>query len=299
MKKIALTLIIFSIVGFLKAQEFNRSAVLNLVEALSHDSLQGRFIGTIASLKAQKIISDNYKKFNLKNFSKYKSFQHRFKWKNYEGINLIGYFEGKKWPQKYIAISAHYDHIGIKNGMIYNGADDNASGVGGLVALMDYFSNNPPDHSIVFAAFDGEEVDLTGSQAFVKDLPVAKEAILLNVNLDMISRSDKKELYVCGTGSYPFLKKCLDQVSSGSVNFKLGHDGFTKTNKTEDWTFSSDHGSFHAENIPFLYFGVEDHEDYHKSTDDFQKIDKEFYISVIQLIIRSVDVLDKKLSVDQ
>ena len=85
-------------------------------------------------------------------------------------------------------MSAHYDHIGVRNGQVFNGADDNASGTAALFALGKYFSEHRPEHTVIFAAFDAEEAGEWGSKSFVKQPPVPAASIVVNINMDMIAR---------------------------------------------------------------------------------------------------------------
>ena len=103
-------------------------------------------------------------------------------------------------------VSAHYDHLGIRDGVVYPGADDNASGVAVILEVAAYCQKNPFRRSIVFAAFDAEEGGLQGARVFVATPPVPKERIALNVNLDMVSRSDKREIFIAGTYHTPALE---------------------------------------------------------------------------------------------
>ena len=145
--------------------------------------------------------------------------------------------------------------MGIRVGKIYDGADDNASGTSALFALASYFKKNRPDHSMIFVAFDAEEMGLQGARHFVGNLPVPKESILLNVNMDMLSRSDKGELYASGSFHYPQLRPSLERAQKKSkVKLLLGHDD-PKLGR-DDWTNQSDHEAFHTAKIPFVYFGV-------------------------------------------
>ena len=108
---------------------------------------------------------------------------------------------------------------------MFPGADDNASGVAVLLELAAYCRNNPFRRSIVFAAFDAEEGGLSGARAFVAKPPIAKDRIALNVNLDMVSRSDKREIYIAGTYHTPDLKAPLEQVAkTARVKVLFGHD---------------------------------------------------------------------------
>jgi Zn-dependent M28 family amino/carboxypeptidase len=210
------------------------------------------------------------------------------------GHNVMGIIRGSKYPDSYIAITAHYDHLGIRDGVIYYGADDNASGSANLLTLMEYFKKNQPKHSLLFVAFDAEEKGLLGSRYFVDNLPVPPSSILMDVNMDMISRNDKNEIYATGIFPYPFLKKYVDTAQLLSpVNIRFGHDDPSKGGQ-QDWTTQSDHYPFHQKKIPFLYFGVEDHADYHKPSDTFDKIDKSFYYQVSSMIANTILVIDRQ-----
>jgi Zn-dependent M28 family amino/carboxypeptidase len=209
-----------------------------------------------------------------------------------EGVNFVGVIKGSKFPDKYIMVTAHYDHVGIRDGKIYNGADDNASGTAALFALGSHFKKNRPEHSMIFVAFDAEEMGLQGARYFVGNLPVPKESILLNVNMDMLSRNDKGELYASGSFHYPQLRPALESAQKkAKVKLMLGHDD-PKLGR-DDWTGQSDHGAFHAAKIPFIYFGVEDHPDYHRHSDDFSNIQPEFYVGAVETVIGAIKELDK------
>ena len=135
---------------------------------------------------------------------------------------------------------------------------------------------------------------LQGARHFVGNLPVPKDSILLNVNMDMLARNDKGELYAAGTFHYPHLRPALEKAQKkAKVKLLLGHDD-PKLGR-DDWTKQSDHGAFHAAKIPFIYFGVEDHTDYHKPTDDFANIHPEFYVRAVETILKAARTLDKEL----
>ena len=301
MRKILPLLILVGFSFNVYSQEFNEQDVLKYVKILSHDFLEGRKTGTKGNEMARKLIEEHYKKHKLKNFNINNTYTHPFAYNNdKEGKNVLGYIPGVKNQDQFIVMSAHYDHLGkTEDGRIYHGADDNASGVGGLLAAIEYFSANPPENSILFAAFDAEELGLQGSRAFVNNPPVTLDKVLVDINMDMIGRNAQKELYACGTRYYPFLKKYIDGCCTNIEGVKLlfGHDSPAKSNPSNDWTEASDHGPFHQKKIPFIYFGVEDHEDYHKPTDEFDKIDRSFYLSSVRLVISAARAFDKN-SVD-
>ena len=269
--------------------------LLRDIEFLSADDMEGRSADRPAMGKARDYVEKRFRESGLQPFDG--SYKREFeikqsgKTETLRGVNFVGQIKGKKLADKYIVITAHYDHEGIVDGEIYNGADDNASGTAALFAIAAYFKKHQPDHSLIFAAFDAEERGLQGSKHFVANLPVKKESIMLNINMDMISRNDKGELYAAGAFHYPKLKSTLLAVQKKApVKLTLGHDD-PKLGR-DDWTNQSDHASFHREKIPFIYFGVEDHKDYHRPTDDFANIQPEFYVRAVETIIETIRAFD-------
>ncbi|MCR8666986.1 M28 family peptidase [Aestuariibaculum sp. M13] len=273
---------------------FFEETLLKNVENLSSDAFEGRRTGTRGGIKARRYIIHEFQKLGVQPLlkSKYEQpFSFDFKGTYYEAANVLGLIKGEKYPDKYIVVSAHYDHEGIKQGVIYNGADDNASGVGALFSFAEYFKYHAPQYSIILAAFDGEELGLQGAKYFVNNSKVPLKKIVFNINMDMISRSDKNELFAVGTSHYPFLRSVIKGIKTPE-NFKLsmGHD---EGNWKEDWTHASDHAPFHKQGIPFLYFGVEDHSDYHEPTDDYENIQPAFYTNAVKVIISVFEKLDQ------
>jgi Zn-dependent M28 family amino/carboxypeptidase len=277
-----------------KSQLFDADALLERVRFLSIDSLEGRRTGEKGGLIARDYVVSQFKKNGisplLSVYTQPFSFEGRRDKKTYEGANVLGLIKGTEHPEKYIVISAHYDHVGVNNGEIYNGADDDASGTSAIIAIAEYLQNNPPKHSVIIAAFDAEEMGLRGAAHFLEANTIPKEQIALDINLDMVGRNDNNELYVVGTNLYKQLQPAITDLELPE-NFKLsvGHDGL---DGKDNWVSSSDHGPFHRQEIPFLYFGVEDHKDYHKPTDDFEFIQPEFYAKAVAVIISVLERID-------
>jgi Zn-dependent M28 family amino/carboxypeptidase len=212
------------------------------------------------------------------------------------GANVVGYIPGTGHPERYIVVTAHFDHLGVRNGQIFHGADDNASGTAGMMAAAAYFAAHRPRHSILFVAFDAEEWGMGGSRTFVARPPVPRERMVLNVNLDMISRSEANELYAAGTYHTPALRAPLERAAAGApIALRFGHDD-PALGRDQDWTHQSDHYAFHQAGIPFVYFGVEDHPDYHRPTDVVENIDPVFHARAVDLVIRSIEALDRSLA---
>lgn len=287
----------------LRSKLFNAEQLLRDVETLASEAMAGRKAGTAGGAKARDYVALRFKQSGLKFYtaSPLQTFTFTYPKESAEqqGANVVGYIKGKTFPASHIVVTAHYDHLGVRNGEIYNGADDNASGVAALFAIGAYFSKHRPAHSIILVAFDAEEESGEGARKFVAAPPVNVQSIVLNVNLDMISHNDQNELYAAGTYHYPFLKPYLQKVAaSAPVKLLFGHDS-PDLPPVQNWTTQSDHFAFHRVKIPFIYFGVEDHKDYHRPTDDFENINQSFYVRAVETIIESVKTLDGNLQAIQ
>ncbi|WP_256009475.1 M28 family peptidase [Desertivirga xinjiangensis] len=260
------------------------------LKELSSDKYQGRKMGSAGSQMAASYISERFAEIGLKSFNN--SYRHKFSNLKAQGTNVLGYIEGKK-KNEVIVISAHFDHIGIIDGKIYNGADDNASGVAVLLSLAKYFAAHKPQQTLIFAAFDGEEAGFLGARYFVAHPPLSLNKVILNINMDMVSRADNGKLYAAGAYHYPNLKKYLTSTNK-TISLIAGHDD-PKLGKN-DWTKQSDHYAFLEKGIPFIYFGVEDHSDYHSNTDDFERIDTSRFLNCAAIIQEVVLKIDAGLS---
>ncbi len=293
---IVLSLIAFfiSIPTYAQLDLLDSEFMLEDLRKLSHDAAEGRKSGTKGAEAARRFIIKQMSDMRAK--SLVKDYRHDFTFVNkgdtIEAFNIISYIKGKS--DKAFLITAHYDHLGVINGEVYNGADDNASGVAAMLAMIEFFKANTPEHTMVFAALDGEEMGLQGAKAFLKDERIPQEAIVLNINMDMIGINDKNELYVAGTHHNPSLKPFLEELSFEPLQLKFGHD--TPDLGSDDWTLQSDHGVFHKAGMPFLYFGVEDHQHYHKPTDDFENINQMFFVRSAHAILECILSLDANLN---
>jgi aminopeptidase-like protein len=279
--------------GSVKEAKTVNSQLLKDVEILSSDEYEGRKSGTKGSEMSRAYLTKRLKEIGVTPLPSLGAYEQNFEIKGRnsvtKGVNLVSYVKGK--TDDVIVISAHYDHIGVIKNEVYNGADDNASGVGALLSFAKYFKEHQPNNTLIFVLFDAEEMGLQGAKAFVANPPVALEKIKLNINMDMISHNDKGELYAVGTFKYPQLKKYLI-TTNPNIKLMLGHDDPKLGH--DDWTNQSDQGAFNAKNIPFIYFGVEDHVDYHKATDEFKNINQEFYVNAVSVILEVLLNIDKQ-----
>ena len=192
-----------------------------------------------------------------------------------KSVNVGGIVKAtnNKFPGEYLVIGAHFDHLGwggqnslyMGEPSIHNGADDNASGTTGLLELAEKFSSikDKIDRDIVFIAFSGEELGLLGSSYVVNNFPLPIENDITMINMDMIGRlNDKKDLIVYGTGTSSKWKNILDDKNEYDFNLTFNDEGFGP----------SDHSSFYGKKIPVLFFFTGTHTDYHKPSDDADKI---------------------------
>ncbi len=270
---------------------------LEIVEVLAADSMQGRRSGTGGNAMARAFLETEMAARGLRPHAE--SYEHRFSFagregETVEGVNLIARIPGTLGSGPVLVVTAHYDHVGTRGEDIYNGADDNASGVAGTLAVADHFMANPPLHDVVIALLDAEEMGLQGARAFLADGIVEPGRIGLNVNFDMLSKNDRNELYAAGAFHTPALEPLLLAIADDApVMLKLGHDD--PALGPDDWTNQSDHGPFHAAGVPFVYFGVEDHPEYHQPTDVYETIPQDFFLRAVDTVVMATDRLDKQL----
>ena len=275
-------------------------ALMSHVSVLAADSMRGRLSGSPEAAETRAYIARQFGRAGLQRVGV--SFEHPTEITSprdssvRRATNIVGLVRGRAHRDQYIVVTAHYDHVGVRNGEIYNGADDNASGTGALIEMARWFAAHPPQSSILFVALDYEEGGLNGARGFVAHPPVPLSQIVLNVNMDMVGRNARNELFASGTSHYPFLRPYLDSAAArSSITLRFGHDD-PNGPRTDDWTTQSDHYAFHTANIPFVYFGVEDHPDYHRPTDDVERLMPTFYAGAVNTILDALRVFDRNLA---
>lgn len=264
------------------------------VRVLSSDAMQGRGIGTEGSIDARLYILMRMRELGLEPVDQEFTFQNR-KGEDVEGANLMAKIAGTEPGGRAMVVTAHYDHLGVRDGQIYNGADDNASGVAGALAVAQAFRERPPKHDIWIVFLDGEESGLRGARAFVETPPVPLPLIALNINFDMLSKNAKGELYAAGGSANPWVKAQLEALVPGApVSLRLGHDT-GPDDSFDNWTYQSDHGAFARAGVTWVYFGVEDHPEYHKPTDDFVTVPQAFFRRAVDTVVLAVRRFDDQL----
>ncbi|MBD3275120.1 MAG: M20/M25/M40 family metallo-hydrolase [Candidatus Marinimicrobia bacterium] len=192
--------------------------------------------------------------------------------------NVVGIHEGAnpKLRDNYVILTAHYDHMGaIGDSIIYHGADDNASGTAGVLAVARAFAQNPvkPERSVIFALLSAEELGLLGSQYFTDNPPVELDSITANVNMDMIGRNARDSIFVIGSNMLSWDLHNISEIARHHVR-KMHFD--FKYNDVDDpqrLYYRSDHYNFAKYDIPSLFFFSGLHEDYHRPTDTTEKVD--------------------------
>lgn len=299
MKKLCCRLILSCIGYFCCIQSYAFEAeplLLQDIKVLSDDQMQGRKTGQPGAALARDYITQRFKQLELRsftdNFSQPFSYASGFSQK--QGINLLGWIKGCSYPDLFIVVTAHYDHLGMTGRSAYNGADDNASGVATMLALAHKFQQQCPAYSYIFVATDAEENGLFGAKALVKQAPVPLDQIVLNLNLDMLSRGEKKNLlYLYGARSLPGVSDYVKQQSF-ALKLKLRRQGKAQGQSGTDWANASDHAAFRKAGIPFLYFGVDPHADYHSVKDDWQKINPDFLQAMFVTLSQVVFWLDQQ-----
>ena len=200
---------------------------------------------------------------------------------------------------EYVVIGAHFDHLGRSaigamdpeaKDVIRNGADDNASGTAAVLELARLFAAQPARRSIVVASFSGEELGLLGSQWFVEHAPVPLDRVVAMVNFDMVGRLKNDKLIVYGVATATELGDILDRANvEPRLDLRAVGDGYGP----------SDQSSFYAKGIPVLHFFTDLHEDYHRASDDADKIDsigEARVVAIAERVVRAIGDRDARLT---
>jgi hypothetical protein len=207
--------------------------------------------------------------------------------------NVIGLLPGRDpvLRNETVVVGAHYDHLGLggfgsldadSTGQVHNGADDNASGAAMLIRIAERLARNPPPRTVLFLAFSGEELGLLGSAHYVKNPVYPLSTTMAMINLDMVGRLRNKRLIVYGTGTAREFPALID-----SLNWHAGFD----LKAQGDGYGPSDQSSFYAAGRPVLHIFTDLHEDYHRTTDDWEKINLDGFEQVADFTLGLVTAL--------
>ncbi len=303
----------FSVIGSVNAKcqlqtnwgSLPASQLLADLATLSSKHMAGRKTGSRGSAKAQQYLISRFAEMGLVPFSEHSDYMQSFFYpkanSNKQAHNIVGWLPGKAFKQRYIVVTAHYDHLGKRGRKIFFGADDNASGVTVMLALARQVAKSGGlAHSMIFVATDAEEKGLYGAKAFIRLWPFAKQTIKANLNLDMLAQGGRrKRLYATHTRKSKALAAVVNQVAEQAplclVNGhrKSQHLGFSQPRI--NWRLASDHGAFLKAGVPFIFLGVGVHNDYHTVQDRYENIDPDFFLAAAETawqVLQAVDSAD-------
>lgn len=276
--------------GFIATERLYRH-----IEILSSDSMKGRGTGTAEELLAADYISKQFASMKLspmgENNTWFQEFDfqvssHGAKGRSGKARNVVAYLDNG--AERTIVIGGHYDHLGLgddggsldahSQGQIHNGADDNASGTAGVLELAALYTGNSEKEAFnfLFICFSGEELGLFGSNYFCEHPTIDLKKVQCMINMDMIGRLNKEKpaLTVSGTGTAAEFIPILERFRSKAMDLQLDSAGVGP----------SDHTSFYNKQVPALHFFTGTHTDYHKPSDDVDKINAQGTEAVLTLI---------------
>ncbi|GIU37607.1 M28 family peptidase [Shewanella schlegeliana] len=260
------------------------------LHALSSARLQGRKTGTEGAALTREFLQQRFEQVGLLPWQdQYRHpFSYRRSFRDRVGINMVGMLPAEQETQSWRVIIAHYDHLGGSDRRYYPGADDNASGIAGLLQLAQFAKDQGSKVNLLFVATDAEEPGLYGGYALVDTLKLASttpniEQVELVINLDMIGRPDRTgAIYIEGArrfDSFSEMRKSIRQDNQICIRTQQPK-AFDGSVISIDFLRASDHYPFHQAGIPWLYFGVPIHRDYHQPTDTADKVDVNFLAAV-------------------
>ncbi len=293
---------LLALAGTLSSQTIKQGDIKKHIKYLASDKLQGRGTSSEGEKMAAEYIAAQFKKGGLTAFnnSYLKEFKYKYNPNKHDtstkdiaekkAVNVVGFLDNKA-PHT-IVIGAHYDHLGLGHdhnsldanptGKIHNGADDNASGTAGVIALANYFSTNKTTepYNFLFVCFSGEELGLLGSKKYVENPDIDLKTINYMINMDMIGRlnDSTNKLMIYGVGTSPVWVPLIDSIQS---RFKIVKDS--------SGIGPSDQTSFYLKDIPVLHYFSGQHSDYHKPSDDLDKINFKGEVDILNYIITTIE----------
>ena len=287
MRKITFAIVL---IGFLaQAQQkpaISESDVIRIETELASDAMEGRAIFTPGIERASKFIEAEFQNAGLSFYQDLKNFRQEFKKKGKDANNVIGVLPGKSKADEFVVFSAHYDHLGIKKGgkdIIYNGANDDASGVTAVIALAKYFKElNDNERTIIFVAFTGEEVGGFGSAIFSQSINPDKVVAMFNIEMiGTESNWDKNSAYITGFDKSNF-GAILQKNLKGS-NFQFNPDPYPE----QQLFYRSDNARLAAVGVPAHTIStskMDSEENYHQLSDEVSTLDLKNMTEIIKSI---------------
>ncbi|MDC8100543.1 M28 family peptidase [Chryseobacterium rhizosphaerae] len=270
---------------------------------IAADGMEGRDTGSPGQKRAGEYIVNYYKNLGISHPKVLNSFFQKvpadFMKKRGGGNlpdseNILAFIEGSEKPEEIVVVSAHYDHVGTKNGVVYNGADDDGSGTVAVMEIAKAFqaakkAGKGPKRSVLFLHVTGEEHGLFGSEYYSQNPVFPLANTVVDLNIDMIGRDDpanrgKQYVYVIGSEMLSSQLKVINEAANKRTNNLELNYKYDDLNDPEQLYYRSDHYNFAKHNIPVAFFFDGIHEDYHKPTDDPEKIDYPLLEKRTQLI---------------
>jgi hypothetical protein len=303
------TFFTFLLIAFeLKAQQIEADKIKSHIGYLASDELNGRGTGTADEAKAASYIAKQFAAIKLQAKGENGTYLQSYEFiepanphatadtagKKRSLINVMGYLDNG--AQNTIVIGGHYDHLGLGHDgnsleanpkdKIHNGADDNASGTAGVIELARYYTNNnrKEAYNFLFICFSGEELGLFGSKQYCEKPVIPLTHVNMMINMDMIGRLEpaSKKLMVYGVGTAP---EFVNMIAGIKSNLKIMTDSAG--------VGPSDQTSFYLKDIPVLHFFTGQHSDYHKPSDDADKVNVEGEKEVLEFIVKTIDEIEK------
>ena len=263
-----------------------KEEIVRIETELASDKMEGRKIFTEGANLASAFIEREFIRIGLDHYGDLKDYRQEFMETGRPANNVIGMLKGKSKPQEYVVFSAHYDHLGMKKSgddMVYNGANDDASGVTAIIALANYFKTlNNNERTLIFVAFTGEEVGGYGSSYFSENINA--DQVIAMFNIEMIgteSKWKKNSAYITGFEKTDF-GKILQKNLKGS-NFSFYPDPYPQ----EQLFYRSDNARLAALGVPAHTIStskMDSEPNYHKVTDEVSTLDLDNMTEIIKAI---------------
>jgi hypothetical protein len=299
------------------ANSINNKDLYKHIEVLSSDSLEGRETGKPGQKMAAEYIANHFKKIGIPPYKR-KTYYQKFKVKSerhickcddcdlaffkrifksnqtIRGENVLGYIEGSDLKDELLIITAHYDHLGKHDSLIFNGADDDASGVSAALEIAEAFmlakkAGHGPRRSILIMPVSGEEKGLLGSRYYTDNPIYPLENTVANLNIDMIGRLDDwhdngNYVYLIGSDRLSYdLHNLNEKINDEYIEIDLDYR-FNDKDDPNRYYYRSDHYNFAKNDIPVIFYFNGVHEDYHKPSDTIEKIDFDKINTITRLI---------------
>lgn len=273
-----------SITAWAQQEKITEQELTAHIQFLANDSLKGRYPGTAENKLVVDYIENEFKQHNISTeLQEFSAIMRRDSAK-VKTWNVIGFVEGNdpELKNEIIVLGAHYDHLGERDGKIYNGADDNASGTAALLELAEQVQANRKSlkRSVLFIAFGAEEQGLLGSSYFVNHPTVSLKSIKLMINMDMVGHlNEQRQLYMGGAGTFPDGQQLMARLGEPNHVNPVVHAGSVA---------GSDHVSFYKKGISVLGIHTGGHDNYHKPSDTIDHLHLKGEVAVCTYIYDAI-----------